>query len=212
MKSLFQSIGLAFIAAITFSACNKSTGTHHPANDACCQKNKSMSKMTTNSNTNSLYQLTDQWENSQSQKFELSQLKGKVQLMAMVFTHCGFACPKTVANIKDIESRLPPNLKDKVGFVLVSFDVKRDTPQRLKEYATEHNLNNNWTLLHGDEDEVRTLSMLLNVQYNQQPDGNFDHSNILTVLDENGKIAAQFEGLDINKNNVVNEIEKIIQH
>lgn len=126
----------------------------------------------------------------------LQQLSGKVQLVAMIFTHCGYTCPKMVDNMKKIEKELPKNLKDKVAFALITFDTERDTPEQLNQYANLKHLDQSWTLLHGESNQVRILSMLLQLQYNQLPDGKFNHSNIITILDEKGIIAEQLEGLD----------------
>jgi hypothetical protein len=41
-------------------------------------------------------------------------------------------------------------------------------------------------VLHGSDDAVRTLSVLLNVQYEKDADGNFSHSNLISVLDQQG--------------------------
>lgn len=72
---------------------------------------------------------------------------------------------------------------------MVSFDVERETPERLKYYAAKSGLNKNRTLLHGHEDAVRTLSVILNVQYEKDAGGNFSHSNIVSVLDKQGPAA-----------------------
>ena len=98
-----------------------------------------------------------------------------------------------------------------VNFLLVSFDVTRDTPERLKYFATKSGLNKNWTLLHGDEDAVRTLSVLLNVQYEKDADGNFSHSNIISVLDKQGRLQFQKEGLGANHTETINVIKKLVQ-
>lgn len=158
---------------------------------------------------NSIYQFNGEWTNSQNEKMKLKDLEGKVQLVAMVFTHCGFACPRMIDNIKQVEKELPGKIKDKIGFVLVTFDVERDTPEKLRKYASEKHLDSHWTLLHGDEEQVRTLSMLLDVQYNELSGGMFNHSNILTILDQYGNISKQFEGLDINSKEVLNVIEQL---
>lgn len=209
MKRYLKFFALGLLLAGTFAACNK----HEVKSEhgACCHKEGSEAKamaLSTNPE-NSIYQLNGKWTNAQNQQMELSQLKGKIQLVAMVFTHCGYACPRMVDNIKNIEQQLPEAIRKKVGVVLVSFDVERDTAERLKQYASEKQLDHSWTLLHGNEEEVRTLSMLLHVQYDKLNDGSFNHSNILTVLDEKGNIAKQLEGLDIDSKNVAEAIEHL---
>lgn len=58
-------------------------------------------------------------------------------------------------------------------FVLVSFDSDRDHTKELKEFAKEMKLGKNWLILHGNDEDVRELSMLLDVKYKKQPNGDF---------------------------------------
>lgn len=201
-------ITIPFLLAAFLFSCDKAEVSNH----SCCTKENSAQKTTNvnvNSDKNSLYQLPGTWVNQQNEEVQLDQLKGKIRLVAMVFTHCGYACPRMVHNMKAVEKALPANLRDKVGYVLVSFDPERDTPERLEEYAEQNHLDPKWTLLHGDEGQVRIFSMLLQLQYSQLPDGNFNHSNILTILDEQGAIVKQFEGLDTNTENVLETIGQL---
>src|SRR6516164_2938673 len=44
----------------------------------------------------SLYQLESSWTRHDNQTISLKQLRGKVQLIAMIFTHCPSSCPRLV--------------------------------------------------------------------------------------------------------------------
>jgi len=156
---------------------------------------------------NSIYQLGETWINQDGKPVKLETLSGKVQVVAMIFTTCGYACPKIVNNMKEIERQLPASVRKKTHFLLISFDSKLDTPGRLKQYAGQRMLDDSWTLLHGTPDEVRSMSMLLKVQYIPLQGGGFNHSNVITILDEAGNIYKRIEGLDISIDNVVKEIE-----
>lgn len=157
----------------------------------------------------SLYQLEGEWHNQNGDTLQLSQLNGKIPVISMIFTRCGFACPRIVADIKKIEKQIPADKKDSVVFVLVSFDSERDHPDKLKEFAKEMELDERWLLLHGGEQEVRELSMLLNVKYKKQPDGSFAHSNGITLLDQNGAIAAHVEGLGTDSEPIVSKLKNL---
>ena len=143
----------------------------------------------------SIYQLTDTFQTQDNKNVTLASFKGKPTVLAMIFTHCAYACPRLTADIKNIESKLKDE-NGKINFVLVSFDADRDLPDTLKKYANSMGLDENWTLLHGDENIVRTLSVLLNVQFAKDAEGNFSHSNIISVLDKKGVLVFQKEGLD----------------
>jgi protein SCO1/2 len=100
---------------------------------------------------------------------------------------------------------------ENVNYVLVSFDTKRDNPSRLREFENEHELGKNWTLLTANEEAVRQLSVLLNVQYEKAADGNFSHSNLITVLDQRGRIATQLEGLQANNSETIAKIKQLAE-
>lgn len=159
-------------------------------------ENKSDSVSPGGTKSESLYQLNGIWQTQNDQPFVLTQLQGKKQVVAMIFTHCGYACPRIVDDMISIQKKIDEKKKNEVGFLLVSFDTERDNPKQLTSFATEHKLNDQWVLLHGDEDLVRQFSMLLGVNFQRNEDGNFSHSNIITLLDKNGKILKQQEGLE----------------
>ncbi|MGV3504042.1 MAG: SCO family protein [Adhaeribacter sp.] len=146
----------------------------------------------------SLYQFTGKWEDQHGDSLQLSKFRGKIPVVAMVFTNCAYACGRIVGDIKNIEKQLPASKKEKVVFVLVSFDSERDSPEKLREFADKMELDDRWTLLHGQEETVRELSMLLNVKYKKQPNGDFAHTNIVTLLDTEGLTAARLEGLGVD--------------
>lgn len=143
----------------------------------------------------SLYQLDAIYTTDSGAPFTLAQLRGRPVLLAMFFASCNFACPLIVADLTRLQGSLPAALRDEVAIVLVSFDVKRDTPEALMKYREDRLLGAPWTLLHGDDDAVAELAALLGVKYKQEADGQFAHSNLITVLNPEGEIVHQRAGL-----------------
>jgi len=69
-------------------------------------------------------------------------------LVVMIYTRCGYACPRTVADLKVLENKLSKYKPGDVGIVLVSMDPDRDTPARLKAFAKAYHLDaRRWILL-----------------------------------------------------------------
>jgi protein SCO1/2 len=155
----------------------------------------------------SIYQVTDTFQTQNDQKVTLASFEGKPTVVGMIFTHCTYACPRLTADIKNIEEQLK-SAKGKVNYLLVSFDSQRDLPEQLKKFANANQLDNNFTLLHGDENTVRTLSVLLNVQFEKDAEGNFSHSNIISVLDKKGALVYQKEGLDADPTDIISSIKQ----
>ncbi|MCX6951570.1 MAG: SCO family protein [Verrucomicrobia bacterium] len=96
---------------------------------------------------------------------------------------------------QDLRARFAAELRAKTAFVLVSFDVARDTTAVLAKYRAERALDGQWTLLRGDDNAVRELAALLGVKFKQEADGSFSHSNLVTILNREGEVVHQRVGL-----------------
>ena len=144
----------------------------------------------------SVYDLDGDWYDQDGHERELSSLRGRVQVVAMVYTHCGHTCPLIIAEFKRIQAALPPESRDDVGFVLASIDPERDTPERLAEFAASMRLDpESWTLLSADDERVRELAALIGIRYRRESANDYSHSNSYLVLDEEGRIAYRRDGL-----------------
>ncbi|HSJ23692.1 MAG TPA: SCO family protein [Longimicrobiales bacterium] len=138
----------------------------------------------------SVYQLDDVWLDRHGAERVLADLRGRPQLIAMVYTNCGSACPRIVADMKRLEGEFSD-----VGFVLVSIDPERDTPEQLDSFATATRLSDRWTVLAGPDESIATLAAVLGVRYRQVSATDFMHSNVITVLDAGGSIVHRQEAL-----------------
>jgi protein SCO1/2 len=128
---------------------------------------------------------------------QLTAFRGQPQLIAMIYTHCGYACPMIVQNMKRVLGQLSDAEQAQVGRVLVTFDPERDTPDQLQVFARAHNLNlDDWTLLRSSDMNVRELSAVLGVRYQQEASGMFSHSSLITVLDADGVIIHQQQAIN----------------
>lgn len=158
----------------------------------------------------SLYHLTSKWTDDASEPVMLQSLRGKPQLVTMFFASCEFACPILVLDLKRIEAALPENLRTNIGFVLVTFDAERDTPQALSRFRNQHSLPSNWRLLRGEADDVQELAALLGVKYKKDQRGQFAHSNLITLLDAEGQVAARQVGLNKSGEEIVETLKRAV--
>ena len=200
MKNKFTQVIIAFGAATLLratepvkSACCDAcvADAKAPAEKPCCAEEKS----TTPLSTHSLYQLEAKWTNDAGASVQLASLRGQPVVLAMFFASCEYACPLIVDDLKRLGASLPDDVRARTTFVLVSFDVARDTPAALKAYRERMKLDGAWTLLHGDTAHVQELAMLLGVKFKEDARGQFSHSNLVTVLNPEGEIAHQRAGL-----------------
>lgn len=160
---------------------------------ACCRKELAASAPLPDK---SIYQVSSVWTNDVNARIELSMLRGRPVLLTMFFARCEFACPLLVNDMKRIEAALPEKVRTNVTFVLVSFDSERDTPSALAAYRRLHQLAPNWELLRGAADDVQELGALLGVKYKKDARGQFAHSNLITLLSQEGEVLTQQSGLN----------------
>ena len=193
---------LAFFLTVIFTGLAQ--GEEKPP---CCREIAATAPLT----DQSLYQLESQWTSDVGREVKLGVLRGRPQIVTLFFTSCEYACPVIVGNMKAIEQALPEALRGKVDFLLVSFDVERDTPAVLKAYRVKEKLAPaRWTLLRGKEDDVRELAALLGINYQRDAKGQFSHSNVITVLNAEGEVAFQQVGLNKDAKETVAAIEKLL--
>lgn len=173
---------------------------------ACCMRHLSPAIFT----DKSLYQVESKWTTDEGKDIKFADLAGKPRVVLMFFSHCTTACPILVYDLRRIESSLSTAERSRIGFTLVSFDSEGDTPVVLAQYRKAMNLSDNWTLLNGKPDDVLELAALLGVQYKQNADGQFAHSNAITLLNGQGEIVFQQNGLDSKPEDMVSKIQQLL--
>ncbi len=186
-----------FALAVTLQSCNQKA--------KAAEKDKAISDL-------SIYNLPSKWTNQNGQNIEMKDMKGKVLVMVMIYTSCKAACPRLVADMRNIEKRLPENIKDKVQMVLVSIDPETDKPKRLKAFAIENKMNSNqWVFLRSTEENTREFAAVLAVNYKKVSPMDFSHSNIISVFNADGELTYQQEGLGVNSDPTIAKIKEEAQ-
>ena len=155
----------------------------------------------------SVFNLTTTWRTEENKELTLKELKGKVLVMVMIYTSCKAACPRLVADMKNISLQIPENKKDDVLYILVSIDPTNDTPERLKAFAKEKEMDGEeWTFLQGNKESVQEFANVLSVKYREISPMDFSHSNIISVFNQQGDLIHQQEGLGVNNQETVKTI------
>ena len=126
----------------------------------------------------------------------LRERRGGPVLIAMFSTSCPYMCPLIVESIKRTEHALDDSARARLHVVLVTFDSARDTPLVLKTTAEKRHIDfARWTLARTEPAGVRRLAAVLDVQYRALPDGGFNPSGVMSLLDADGRIVARTEKL-----------------
>lgn len=185
------------------------------AGHSCCaaREDKTATAQPARFTDKSIYQLDATWTNDYGAAVKLASLQGRPQIITMFFANCAYACPLLVHQMQQVEAALTPALRDKIGFTLVSFDTERDTPAALHQYRAGRSLDaKRWTLLRGSPDDVLDLAALLNVKFKKDAQGEFQHSNVITLLNAQGEIVFQQLGLNADPQELIRQASLLAGH
>ena len=159
----------------------------------------------------SIYNLPATWTNQDNEEIQLKDLKGDVLVMVMIYTSCKAACPRLVADMRNIEEKLPEDIKDEVKLIFVSIDPETDTPERLKAFAKENFMDEDpWIFLRSSEENTREFAAVLAVNYKQITPLYFSHSKMISVFNRKGELVFQQEGLGVNSDNTIKSIKETV--
>lgn len=140
----------------------------------------------------SVYQFDATLTDQHGQAIKLDAARGQPVLVSMFYTSCQFVCPMLIDAARDTQAALPAAERRRVKVLLISFDPARDTTAKLESMAKERGLDaSQWTLARTDAATARKIAALLKFQYRALPDGEFNHSAELILLDGEGRITAR---------------------
>lgn len=163
------------------------------------------------SSEHSLYHLDAQWTDHRGESYSLSDFSGEPVIVVMFYGNCTQVCPILIKDAWRLYSTIDKQVRDSVNVLAITFDTENDTPEVLHDYAEYEQLNiPNWHFMTSESANVRSLAMMLGVQYTKKSDGHFAHTNLVTVLDKQGRIAKRVEGLNQPMEKAAEEIEIIM--
>lgn len=158
----------------------------------------------------SVYHLNAEWISHRGETVTLADFKGAPVIVVMFYGNCTEVCPILIQDAWRLYSKVDDSVREDVNVLAVSFDTENDTPEILREYAEYEQLDiPGWHFMTSEEANIRSLAMILGVQYSKKSDGHFAHSNLVTVLDEKGRIVNRIEGLNQPVEEAANKIESI---
>lgn len=138
----------------------------------------------------------------------LADLRGHVTVAAMVYTSCTSVCIMVTEQMKAIEQQLAA-VDDDVRYVLFSLDPGRDTPDAMRAFARDHKLDGSrWRLMAASEDGVRDLAAVLGVKYQQEENGEFAHSAMIFVIDDDGIVLHRQVGVGKDSRELVAAVQR----
>lgn len=127
----------------------------------------------------------------------LDDLKGDWWITYMSYTHCRTVCPRTTANMVEIQEQLN---EDGLEPQIISFSVdpEKDTPDDLKNYADEFGANlDTWDFLTGyDFATIKNMSEeTFHAQLEQGAADQMSHSYMFYLVNPDGHVVKEYDGM-----------------
>ncbi len=136
---------------------------------------------------NSVYQLQVSVEDQAGQISGLDRYRGQPVLITMFYASCPHVCPMLMSTIKQTEARLSTEELAELRVLSISIDPERDTPDKLLETLERHSADaSRWSLVRPEPGDVRTIAGVFGIKYKQLPDGEFNHTTKIILLDREG--------------------------
>lgn len=135
--------------------------------------------------------------NQDSQIITNETFENKAYVVDFFFISCPTICPKLTAQMLRIHDYFEGN--DEVMLLSHSIDTKRDTVERLKNYAENLGVESgNWHFVTGDHDAIYEIAdeYFSVAIVNPDAPGGFDHSGRLILVDKNRHIRSFCNGTE----------------
>jgi len=125
----------------------------------------------------------------------MASLRGKPLVLSLVYTSCYHICPMTTRHLSKVVEKARDALgTDSFNVATLGFDARHDTPETLRQFAKNQDIDGrDWLLLSADEETAGSLVEQLGFTYIASPRG-FDHVIQATVIDGEGHIYRQVYG------------------
>ena len=142
----------------------------------------------------SVYHLRVAVEDQSGSITGLDRYKGQPVLVTMFYATCPHVCPMLISTIKITESMLSDEERAQLRIMTISIDPEQDTPEKLRELMERHSVDaSRWSMVRPDPRDLRTIAGVLGVKYKRLPDGDFNHTTRIILLDREGTQVARTE-------------------
>ena len=162
------------------------------------------------------FSLTDQ----DNKPVSLKDFAGKSWALTFIYSECPLPdfCIAMSKHFSDAANKIAENeeLKQNTRLLSISFDPKRDTPERLKSYGLGYLGKDSkaadfsiWKLAAGKDEEIRKIADFFGLRYevDEKDNTQFNHSLRTAVISPDGKVKKVFSGNDWTVDELLRELD-----
>lgn len=149
---------------------------------------------------------------------------GKAWAITFIYSECPLPefCILMSKNFSDAANQIAQNeeLKEKIGLLSISFDPKRDTPQKLKQYRLGYLGKDSpaadsevWQVAVGEDKKIRKIADYFGLRYevDESDKTQFNHSLRTIVVSPEGKITKVFLGNEWTARDLINALKSALE-
>lgn len=157
--------------------------------------------------------------NQDGKKVSIKDFRGKALAITFIYSECPLPeyCILMSKHFSDLANEIAGNdeLKDKVRLLSISFDPKRDTPEKLKQYGLGYLGKDSkaadfsvWQIAVSTDEQVKKIADFFGLRYevDENDKTQFNHSLRTAVIAPDGKVTKIFPGNEWNKSDLLKEL------
>jgi protein SCO1/2 len=148
---------------------------------------------------------------SRGRQVALAGFRGKPLLVTLVYTGCTDICPALIeALYPAIKEAQRTFGADRFAVLTVGFDVRQDTPERMRSFARAHGADlPNWHFLSADQETLDALARAVGFAFYSRA-GGFDHLAQVSFIDTQGRLYQQVYGADFTPPLIIEPLKDLI--
>lgn len=149
--------------------------------------------------------------NQDKKPVDITQYRGKPLVISLIYTSCHHICPTLTNHLAGIVDIAREALgEESFSVITVGFDTAADSPERMRLYARERNINiSEWDFLSTDKDTIEAFSNDLGFIFFKSAKG-FDHLSQTTLLDADGKVYRQIYGVNYDPPILIEPLKELM--
>jgi protein SCO1/2 len=149
--------------------------------------------------------------NQDKQPIDITQYRGKPLIVSLIYTSCHHICPTLTNHLAEVVKIAREALgEESFSVMTVGFDTAVDSPERMRLYARERNINlSGWDFLSTDKDTIEAFSNDVGFIFFESAKG-FDHLSQITLLDAKGKVYRQVYGVNYDPPILIEPLKELL--
>ncbi len=149
--------------------------------------------------------------NQDKKIIDITQYRGKPLIVSLIYTSCHHICPTLTNHLAQVVKIARDALgENSFSVVTIGFDTTVDSPERMRLFAKERNINiSDWDFLSTDKETIDAFSNDVGFIFFESPKG-FDHLSQISLLDADGKVYRQIYGVNYDPPILVEALKELI--